>query len=256
METRKDSPISSKGAAGLAETRFAELVDRDRLILDHVPLLKHIAGRMAFDLPTSIERDDLYGYGMVGLIQAADSWEPGRGLKFSTYAYTKIRGAILDELRKQDFLPRGRREKVRELDRVVSRLEQRDGVAPAPEQIAEELGTSLEEVDGILLSAKSAGHASLDEGVSSELYGMLSDPSCGDPQGSAEWLEMKELLQKAIQALPEQEKTVITLYYGEDLLLREISEVLGVTESRVSQVHTRALYRLNRALSGSIGSLP
>ena len=137
----------------------AATFDRDQLILDHVPLLKHLVGRMSFDLPSSIDRDDLFGFGMVGLIQAADSWEPARGLQFSTYAYAKIRGAILDELRRLDFLPRGRREKVRELDRVVAELEQRDGVVPAPEQIAEHMGVPLAEIDEILLAAKSAGHA-------------------------------------------------------------------------------------------------
>lgn len=228
--------------------------DREKLILDHVPLLKHLVGRMAFDLPGSIDRDDLYGWGMLGLIHAADSWESGRGLKFSTYAYTKIRGAILDELRRSDFLPRGRREKVRELDRAVAELTQRTGVAPTPEELANELGLSLEEVDEILLSAKSAGHASLlDEEVSATLFERLNDPSSPGPQGSAEWNETKELLLRAIGGLAEQERTVITLYYGEELLLREIAEVLGVTESRVSQIHTRALYRLNRELSASMG---
>jgi len=233
---------------------LAELVDRDKLILDHVPLLKHIVGRMALDLPASIERDDLYGFGMVGLIGAADSWEPGRGLRFSTYAFPRIRGAILDELRRADFLPRGRREKVRELERVVSELEQRDGVAPQPEQIAAELGVSPEAVDEILLSARSAATASLDEGPGFELLGLLSDPRSSDPAGSAEFEELKARLVEAIGALPEQDKTVITLYYGEELLLREIAEVLEVTESRVSQIHTRALYRLNCFLTSRTGS--
>jgi RNA polymerase sigma factor for flagellar operon FliA len=235
---------------------YAESLDREKLILDHVPLLKHIVGRMAFDLPSSIDREDLQGFGMIGLIQAADAWEPGRGLKFSTFAYTKIRGAILDELRRQDFLPRGRRERVRQLERVVSLIEQREGVAPSPEQIAREMGVALNDVDQILLSAKSAGHTSLDGDVSPELMGLLCDPASDDPQGSVEWIEMKDLLVAAIRGLPEQEQTVITLYYGEELLLREIAEILEVTESRVSQVHTRALYRLNCTLSASIGSTP
>jgi RNA polymerase sigma factor FliA len=235
---------------------YALAFDRDKLILDHVPLLKHLVGRLSFDLPPQVDRDDLYGFGMLGLIQAADSWEPGRGLKFSTYAFTKIRGAILDELRRSDFLPRGRRERVRDLDRVVAELEQKTGVAPSPEDIAAALGVTLEEVDEILLSARSAGHASLDEEVSSTLFEKLSDPSISDPQGSVEWNEVKDLLARTIQALPEQERIVITLYYGEELLLREIAEVLDVTESRVSQIHTRALYRLNRELSSRIGSSP
>jgi len=231
----------------------AVALDRDKLILDHVPLVKHIAGRMALDLPGGLERDDLYGWGMVGLVHAADSFEPGRGLKFSTYAFSKVRGAILDELRRADFLPRGRREKVRELDRAVSALSHRTGLAPSPEDIAKELGVSLDEVDEILLAAKSAGHASLDSDVSDALFARLSDPEAQDPQGSAEWEETKALLVRAIGELSEQERTVITLYYAEELRLREIADVLGVTESRVSQIHTRALYRLNRELAPRLG---
>jgi RNA polymerase sigma factor for flagellar operon FliA len=230
--------------------------DRDRLVLDHVPLLKHLVGRMSFDLPGSIDRDDLYGFGMIGLIQAADSWDAARGLQFSTYAYTKIRGAILDELRRMDFLPRGRREKVRELDRVVIELSQQNGVLPSPEEIAASMGVSLDEVDEILLTAKSAGHASLDEAASSGLLEKLSDPSCSDPHDSAEWLETKRGMERAIRELPEQDRIVITLYYGEELLLREIAEVLGVTESRVSQIHSSAIYRLNRELALATGGSP
>lgn len=233
---------------------YAASFDREKLILDHVPLLKHLVGRMSFDLPSSVDRDDLFGYGMLGLIQAADSWEQGRGLKFSTYAFPKIRGAILDELRRADFLPRGRREKVRDLDRAVAELEQRTGFAPTPEELAAHLGLSLEEVDEILLSAKSAGHASLDEDVSTTLFQRLNDPQTDDPQQLAEFDELKALLVDAIKELADQERTVITLYYGEELLLREIGQVLGVTESRVSQIHTRALYRLNRELSLRAGS--
>jgi len=235
-------------------TPYAESLDRDKLILEHVPLLKHIVGRMALDLPGSVDRDDLQGFGMIGLIKAADSWEPGRGLKFSTYAFTKVRGAILDELRRQDFLPRGRREKVRELDDTVGRLEQRNGVAPSPEEIAAEMDSTLEEIDEILLSAKSAAHTSLDAETSVGLLERLSDPRCEDPEGSLEWLETKELLVRSIQGLSDQERSVITLYYAEELLLKDIAEVLGVTESRVSQIHTRAIYRLNRAMSLAMGT--
>ena len=241
---------------GPTDNPFAGAVDRDKLILDHVPLLKHIAGRLALEMPASVERDDLYGWGMVGLIQAADAWEPGRGLKFSTFAFTRIRGAILDELRRQDFLPRGRREKVRELDRAVQSLEQELGVAPTPEQIAGRLGVPADEVDQILLSARSAGAVSLDEDLSSRLSELVGEPGSDDPQGSAEWNETKRLLVQAIGELPEQDKTVITLYYGESLLLRDIGAVLGVTESRVSQIHSRALYLLNRSLSGALGRTP
>ncbi len=225
--------------------------DRDQLILDHVPLLRHIAGRMSLDIPGSMDREDLVGYGMVGLIGAADAWDESRGLKFSTFAYTKIRGAILDELRRTDFLPRGRRERVRELDRAVQELEQELGGRPSPEQIAEALGMTLDEVSEIMLSARSACETSLDDGPSQELASLLADPTSTDPSGSVEWQEMKDLLVKAILGLPDQDQTVINLYYGEGLLLREICEVLGVTESRVSQIHSRAIFRLNKALTES-----
>lgn len=231
--------------------------ERERIVLEHVPLLRHIAGRMALDLPGSIEREDLVGYGMIGLLAAADAFDPGRGLAFSTFAYQRVRGAILDELRRADFLPRGRRERVRELDQVVERLKHAEGQRPSVERIADELGTDEDGVGEILLSAASASQASLDDGIMGENLGAwLRDPRSDDPQDSAEWNEMKELLVEVIADLPEAERSVITLYYGEDLLLREIGDVMGVTESRVSQIHSRALYRLNRALSERTGAAP
>lgn len=230
--------------------------DRDRLILDHVPLLKHIVGRLFFDVPGSLDRDDLFGYGMMGLIAAADAWDASRGLAFSTFAYPRIRGAILDELRRMDFLPRGRREKVRAVDRVIEKLEQSSSCKPSPEEIAEELGWTVADVDEVFVTASTAVHTSIDQdrgagSVGGGLAAMLLDPRSDDPVGSAEFEEMKELLVDAIAELPTQEKTVITLYYAEELLLREIAEVLEVTESRVSQIHSRAIYRLNRSLLGN-----
>jgi len=223
-------------------------LDRDKLILDHVPLLHHIVGRLSLDVPGCVQRDDLFGWGMLGLIGAADSFDVSRGLQFSTYAYPRIRGSILDELRREDFLPRGRREKLREVEAIVARIEHEQGAPPSPEQIAEELGITLDEVDEIMHSARVAGHLSLEEGPSEGLAALLTDPRSDDPMGSAEWREMKTLLVKAITRLPDAERTVIALYYGEELLLKEIGTVLGVTESRVSQLHSRALYRLNQEL--------
>ncbi|MFT4539825.1 MAG: RNA polymerase sigma factor for flagellar operon FliA [Planctomycetota bacterium] len=233
---------------------LGQTVDRDRLILDHLPLLRHISGRMCFDSAGSVEREDLYGFGMIGLIAAAESWESSRGLKFSTYAYPRIRGAILDELRRLDFLPRGRRERLRELEATVATYEQQHGYPPNPEELAEAMRTTEQEIDEILLSASSAVQTSLEGGPSEAFAALLTDPRSEDPIGSAEWKEMRELLVDSITDLPEREKTVITLYYGEDLMLKDISEVLGVTESRVSQIHSRALYRLNRTLGALIGS--
>lgn len=237
------------------ETTTAQ--ERETLVMEHIPLLRHIVGRMALDLPGSIERDDLMGYGMIGLLGAADTFDPGRGLAFSTFSYSRIRGAILDELRRADFLPRGRRERVRALDGVVRKLEQQDGCKPSLERVAAEMELGLEDVDEILLSASSAAQASLDDGdVTDGLRSFLRDPTSEDPAESAEWNELKDLLVQVISDLSDAEQTVITLYYSEDLLLREIGEVLGVTESRASQIHSRALYRLNRALSIQTGAIP
>lgn len=227
---------------------MGDVSPRDALILDHIPLLHHIAGRMNFE-SGGMDKDDLYGFGMLGLIAAADSWDESRGLKFSTYAYTKIRGAILDEIRRMDFLPRGRREKVRELDKVVRKLEHTNGSPPTPEEIGEAMGVSAQEVDEVLAQAHSAAQSSLDDGPDAHLATLLTDPSCESPSGSAEWEETRAKLAEVILQLPDQEQTVITLYYAEELLLKEISDILGVTESRVSQIHSRALYRLNQKLS-------
>jgi RNA polymerase sigma factor for flagellar operon FliA len=229
----------------------ASEAERDRLILDHLALLQHIVGRMTLDVPGRIQRDDLFGWGMRGLIEAADAYDPTRGLAFSTFAFPRIRGAILDELRQLDFLPRGRRERLREVERAVGELEQAHGAPPSPEELARHLATTVDEIDEVLHSARVASWASLEGGPSAELGTLLTDPRCEDPAGSAEWNEMKALLVRAIGLLPEPEKTVITLYYGEELLLREIGEVLDVSESRVSQIHSRALYRLNRELKRS-----
>jgi RNA polymerase sigma factor for flagellar operon FliA len=246
-----DAGLEGAGVEALGidadDLRTSDLSARDALILQHIPLLRHIVGRMS--LPSSLSREDMEGYGMFGLIAAADTFEASRGLKFSTYAFPKIRGAILDELRRMDFLPRGRRERLRDLDRAVAALEQEHGIAPSLEEVAERLSISLDEVDEILHSARTAFEGSLDDMTEvGSLASMIADPSSNDPVGSAEWNEMKGLLVTAIQSLPDPDRTVITLYYGEELLLRDISEILGVTESRVSQIHSRALYRLNRQL--------
>jgi len=225
---------------------------RDELILDHMPLLHHIVSQLFVDIPGGTAREDLEGFAMIGLIGAADSWDAGRGLKFSTFAYPRIRGAVLDELRRMDFLPRGRRERVRALDRYVQSYEQEHGAPPSPEEIGKGMGINEVEVDEILQSARAALRASLD-GPSAELANLVADPRSEDPSGSAEWEELRDILADAIAALPEREQAVITLYYAEELLLKDIGEILEVTESRVSQLHSRALYRLNTFIEAKVG---
>jgi RNA polymerase sigma factor for flagellar operon FliA len=228
---------------------------RESLVLAHVPLLRHIAGRMG--LPPGVDRGDLLGWGMIGLLAAADTFDESRGLKFSTYAYPKIRGAILDALRRADALPRERREQLQEIQRAAAVLEQELGAPPTPEEIAERCELSADDIDEALAMARVAVESSLDEGWSvGSLGALLSDPRSEDPVGTAEWEEMKQLLAASIQELPEPERTVILLYYGEEMLLRDIGEVLGVSESRVSQIHSKAVYRLNRKLVLTHGGDP
>lgn len=223
-------------------------IAREALVLSHVPLLRHVVGRMS--VPTGFDRDDLLGWGMVGLLSAADTWDESRGLKFSTFAFPRIRGAILDEMRRADLLPRGRRETLREIERATAQLEQELGAPPAIEQIAERAAVSVEEVEFALADARAVIESSLDQdSASGPLGALLSDPRTQDPVGTVAWEEMKSLLSATIQELPEPERTVILLYYGEEMLLRDIGDVLGVTESRVSQIHSKAIYRLNRELA-------
>jgi RNA polymerase sigma factor for flagellar operon FliA len=228
---------------------------RDRMVMDHVPLLRHIVGRMS--LPRGIDRDDVLGWGMLGLISAAEGFDSSRGMAFSTYAYSRIRGAILDELRRADALPRGQREALRAVERTTAELTQELGSPPTPEAIAERAGISTESVEEILALARAAIELSLEDDTHSvNLSALLSDPRSDDPVASAQWQEMKELLASAIRKLPEPERTVILLYYGEEMLLRDIGDVLGVTESRVSQIHSAAIYRLNRELALAHGGHP
>jgi RNA polymerase sigma factor for flagellar operon FliA len=229
--------------------------ERDALVLSHVPLLRHVVGRMS--IPSSLDRDDLLGYGMIGLLAAAESWDESRGLKFSTYAFPRIRGAILDELRRADLLPRGRREMLREIERATAALEQELGAPPTIEQIAERANVDVEEIEAALADGRAVVESSLDqESAAGPLADLLSDPQSEDPVGTAAWHETKAQLASTIQALPEPERTVILLYYGEELLLRDIGAVLGVTESRVSQIHSKAIYRLNRELVLAQGEVP
>ncbi|MFT5081668.1 MAG: RNA polymerase sigma factor for flagellar operon FliA [Planctomycetota bacterium] len=226
---------------------------RDQLIVDHLPLLHHIVGQLFVDIPGGTDREDLEGFAMIGLIGAADSFDPSRGLKFSTFAYPRIRGAMLDELRRMDFLPRGRRERIKDLDRFVRQFEQTNLRPPSPEEIAKGMEITEEDVDTILQSARAALRTSLDDGPSETLGSLVEDPRCQSPESSVEWDETRVLLTSAIQSLPEREQSVITLYYAEDLLLKEIADILEVTESRVSQIHSRALYRLNTYMDGKVG---
>ena len=232
---------------------------RDRLILTYAPLVKYVAGRLGAGLPAHVDESDLVSYGLLGLIDAIERYDPDRHVKFETYAISRIRGAIIDELRSMDWVPRSVRARAREIERAITQLESQLLRPPNDEEIATKLGLSEEELDESLLEISRSSIAALDElwaspsgsGDAVALVDTVEDPHAVEPGGEVEATELKELIGEAISALPEREKLVITLYYYEELTLREIGEVLGVTESRVSQLHTKAILRLKARLAGA-----
>ena len=232
--------------------------DRDRLILTYAPLVKYVAGRLGSGLPAHVDEGDLISYGLLGLISAIERYDPDRDIKFETYAIVRIKGAIIDELRALDWVPRSVRSRAREIERAIAELEAKLGRAPADDEIAAKLGISTDELDESLTDISRSSIAALDElwsggadGDQVSLLDTIEDQAGPRPADALDETEVRETLADAIARLPEREKLVITLYYYEELTLREIGEVLGVTESRVSQLHTKAVLRLRSRLSGA-----
>jgi RNA polymerase sigma factor for flagellar operon FliA len=229
---------------------------RERLVVAYSPLVKFVAGRLGAGLPSHVEDADLISYGLMGLIGSIERFEPERGIKFETFAMTRIRGAIIDELRSLDWVPRSVRSRAREIEAAQSNLEHALQRAPTEEELAKKLGLSEEELQSSLLEIAHSSVFALDElwtvsdssGDQVSLLDTISDPRADDPQESLASSEVKDRLTDAVASLPEREQLVVALYYYENLTLREIGEVLGVTESRVSQLHTKAVMRLKSAL--------
>lgn len=231
---------------------------RDALIVHYAPLVKYVASRVAVGLPQNVEQADLVSYGMFGLIDAIDKFEPGRGFKFETYAISRIKGAILDELRSIDWVPRSVRAKARSIEKAFAKLEARHGRTPTDSEVAAELGWSDAQFQQTLGQISLVGLAALDEilvaggerGEMLTLGDTIADGSHG-PMGAFEVAELRQLLGQAINGMPEREKIVLTLYYYESLTLQEIGRVLGVTESRVCQIHTKAVLQLRNRLGSA-----
>jgi RNA polymerase sigma factor for flagellar operon FliA len=230
---------------------------RERLVVAYSPLVKYVSGRMASGLPAHVEEADLISYGLVGLINAIERFELEREIKFETYAITRIKGAIIDELRSLDWVPRSVRAKAREIERANAKLEHRLQRAPTDDEMATELGVSVQDFLASLLQISNSTIAALDElwtvgdasGDQVSLLDTLQDPGAPDPAAVMDQTELKDRVADAIARLPEREKLVVALYYYENLTLREIGEVLGVTESRISQLHTKAVLRLRSRLT-------
>jgi RNA polymerase sigma factor FliA len=231
---------------------------RDRLILTYAPLVKYVAGRLGSGLPAHVDDDDLVSYGLLGLIGAIERFDPDRDIKFETYAIARIKGSIIDELRALDWVPRSVRSRAREIERAIADLESKLGRAPTDEEIAGKLGVTEEDLNESLSEIGRTSIAALDElwtvsagGDQIALIDTIEDDQGPNPQSALDETEMREAIAEAISRLPEREKLVVTLYYYEELTLREIGEVLGVTESRVSQLHTKAILRLKARLAGA-----
>ncbi len=225
---------------------------RDKLVLNYAPLVKYVAGRVSMSLPRNIEKADLISYGMFGLIDAIEKFDLTKKIKFETYAISRIRGAIIDELRSIDWVPRSVRRKEKQLERTYVKLENKFKRSPTDEEIAEDMEISIEELQGLYGQLSYTTQVTLNEfwntsGTKNDqtcLIDTLKDTKSDEPSKAFELEELKQFLGGTIESLPKREKMVIALYYYEGLTLKEIGEVLGVTESRVSQLHTKALLRL------------
>jgi RNA polymerase sigma factor FliA len=229
---------------------------REKLILHYAPLVKYVASRVATGLPASVEQADLVSYGMFGLMDALGKFEPGRGNKFETYAIPRIKGAIIDELRAMDWVPRSVRFKAREIDKAHTDLESMLKRAPSEQEMAERLGITKRELHDVVSQISFVSVLALDEmvnvgsdrGEQVSLLDTLADKGI-DPTSNVDAQETRGLLAAAINSLTEREKIVVTLYYFEGLTLAEIGEILGVTESRVCQIHTKAVGGLRGQLT-------
>ena len=233
---------------------------RDQLILHYSPLVKYVAGRVAIGLPQNVEQADLVSYGIFGLIDAVEKFDPRRGYKFETYAIARIKGAILDELRSIDWVPRSVRAKARQLEKSYAKLEGSLRRAPTDEELASELGITEDQLQNLLSQLSFVGLVALDEllvggkadrGETLTLGDTIADTGDG-PVGAYEVEEMRQILARSINRMPEREKIVLTLYYYEGLTLAEIGQVLGVTESRVCQIHTKAVLQLRSRISAAV----
>jgi RNA polymerase sigma factor FliA len=227
---------------------------REKLILRYLHLVRYVVSRMPVSLPVSISQEDLVSYGTMGLMEAIERFDLSRGLKFETYAITRIRGSIIDQLRFQDWVPRGVRKRTKDLTETMTRLEEKLGRVATEDELAEAMGVNknkikmmLSESNNLLISLDE--YRSGDDNNSATLIDTVEDKNGTDPVAELEADELKKNLAQAINSLPEREKLLIALYYHENMTLKEIGEVIKVSESRVCQLHAQAILRLRGTLS-------
>lgn len=250
--------IMEKDWIAFKKTKDPQL--RTKLLEEYLPLVKSVAGRMALGFPKSVELPDLISTGVIGLIEALSHFDPSRGVKFETYAVPRIRGAILDELRALDWVPRSTRAKTRAIDRTLFKLENKLGRVPTLKELAKSLRISPTEVVEAIDDAAGSSMLSLDELVYKEddnrqvpRIETLETTASDNILSNIEKQELKAFLVKALQMISEQERLVLTLYYYEELTLKEIGEVMQISESRVSQIHTKAILKIRTLVKEKLG---
>lgn len=241
--------------------RYQEAGDpdvREQLILQYSPLVKYVAGRVAVGMPPHVEVSDLVSYGIFGLMDAIEKFDPERGYKFETYAISRIRGSIIDELRANDWVPRSVRSKASRIQNAVTRLQAELQRSPTEEEIAQELEISMEELGDMLSATSYTSMVALDqlldvgEDSGVRLVDTIEDDSVPSPDESLDDQELKARLRETIQRLPEREQTVLALYYFEGLTLRQVGDILGVTESRICQIHSKAVLSMRAEMEKQV----
>lgn len=248
-------PVSDDPEVVALWQRFADTGDtaaRERLILQYAPLVKYVAGRVSVGLPSTVEHADLTSYGMFGLIDAIERFDIHKGVKFETYAISRIRGAIIDELRTIDWIPRSVRTKARRVEQAMATLEHDLGRTPSEDELAEQLDVDVDELRRILAQVSLTSVMALDEPFASgegeeggsTLLDKVPDQSSPDPQARMEDATLRQVLSESVAHLSERERTVVMLYYFEGMTLSQVGEVLGVTESRICQIHSKAVLGL------------
>lgn len=254
MATSAAKKIRQYGQNGLSESRIAES-EKEQYVTEYAPLIKTVAGRLAMRLPTHVDQNDLLSAGIMGLLDAIEKFDPEKGVAFKSYAEFRIRGAMLDELRAMDWVPRSVRKNAKKLEKAYGAVEMRTMQPANDEEVAEELGIDLDSFYRMLEETRGISvfnEEDLEELISHKkvdnLWHVYQGSMMPDPVHSLDFGEMKEILGEAIDALPKNEQIVVTLYYYEELTMKEIGEVIGYTESRISQLHTKAVIRLRHKL--------
>lgn len=254
----RETKLRSKEEVALLWRQYKATRDpsiREKLILQYTPLVKYVLGRLAVTLPDIIDSEDIMSYGLIGLITAVERFDPDKGVKFETYGISRIRGNIIDELRSLDWIPRSARERVREISRSMVRLESELQRSPTDQEVADDIGMDVKRYRDIL-ARTSVTTFSLDRPVSMSdsderitVGDVIADEASPDPGRQVEMHELEDELTQAIETLPDRERLLLSLYYHEDLTMKEISQVLEISESRVCQIHARAVLKLQAKLA-------